>query len=138
MAILDRDEQLRELLARIESVAIVGVSPDPSRPSHSVAVYLLAATDWNLWFVNPRVERVLGEPCYPTLSDLPGVPDVVDVFRRREHLAGVVDDAITVGAGAVWFQLGLRDDGAAERAAAAGLDVVQDRCLQVEHGRLAL
>jgi predicted CoA-binding protein len=131
------DDALRALLATVSTVAIVGVSPDPARPSHSVAAYLREATEWTIWFVNPTVDEILGERCHASLHDLPGRPDLVDVFRRQEFLSGVVDDAVHVGARAGWFQLGLRDDLAARRAADAGLQVVQDRCLRIEHRRLA-
>lgn len=98
--------------------------------------YLIDHTDWTLWFVNPMVSELFGRPAYPSLAALPEVPDMVDVFRRTEHLAGVVDESVAVGAASVWFQLGLVDDVAADRAVSAGLDVVQDRCLQIEYARL--
>jgi predicted CoA-binding protein len=128
-------EEIDRLLERTRSVAVVGVSPDSARPSHRVAAYLMGATGWTVYFVNPNVDRVLGRQVYPSLSDLSEAPDIVDVFRRTEHLRAVTDQAIEVGAGAVWFQLGLVDDDAAAAAVAAGLDVVQDHCLRVEHSR---
>ncbi len=85
--------------------------------------------------VNPAYEEVLGVKCYPSLADLPEVPDVVDIFRRPEAIPGVVDEAIALGAKVVWFQLGLRHDEAAQKALDAGLQVVQDRCLKIEHAR---
>lgn len=97
-------------------MAVVGASPRSSRPSHQVAAYLSEATDWQVWFVNPAAGSVLGQPTIPSLADLPAVPDLVDVFRRPEHLPGVVEAAIDVGASAVWFQLGLRHEAAAQRA----------------------
>lgn len=136
MPILESDHEMRTLLERVGSVAVVGVSPDPSRPSHGVAAYLQRSTSWRVWFVNPNVETILGQRAYAALSDLPDVPDLVDVFRRAQHLPRVTDDAIVAGAGAVWFQLGLTSDTAARSAATAGLDVVQDHCLRVEHRRL--
>jgi len=136
MALLTTDDELRVLLRGVGSVAIVGVSANPARPSHEVAAYLQRATRWQLWFVNPTVDEVLGQPTFASLSDLPVVPDLVDVFRRTEHLPTVTAHAIEVGAGAVWFQLGLRHPAAARSALDAGLDVVQDHCLKVEHGRL--
>lgn len=136
MAILDRPEQRRRLLAGASEVAIVGVSDDPRRPSNEIAAYALSVTGWRVWFVNPNHTTVLGRQVYPSLASLPVVPDLVDVFRRVEHLAAVTDEAIAIGAEALWFQLGLVDHEAAQRAAAAGLDVVQDRCLMVEHSRL--
>ena len=133
--IADHDE-LRSLLQRTRSVAVVGVSDNPRRPSHTVSRYLVDHTDWTLWFVNPTIAEVFGRTVYPSLAELPEVPDMVDVFRRTEHLSGVVDESIEIGASSVFFQLGLVDDAAAGRAADAGLDVVQDRCLQIEHARL--
>lgn len=128
-------EEIDALLARTRTVAVVGVSSDPDRPSREIAGYLLTRSDWTVYFVNPNLESVLGRDVYATLADLPDPPDLVDVFRRREHLGDVTDQAIAAGAGAVWFQLGLVDDAAARRAVAAGLDVVQDHCLGVEHAR---
>lgn len=136
MPLIDDHDQIRALLQRTRSVAVVGVSDNPRRPSHTVSRYLIDHTGWTLWFVNPTLTEVFGRPVYPSLSDLPEVPDMVDVFRRTEHLSGVVDESIEIGASSVFFQLGLVDDAAARRAVDAGLDVVQDRCLQIEYARL--
>ena len=135
MAILERAGERLQLMARTRSVAIVGMSANPARASHFVATYLIGRTDWTLWFVNPTLDEAFGRPVYPSLAELPEVPDLVDVFRRRSELPAVVDEAIAVGADAVWFQLGLTDDAAAWTAADAGLDVVQNRCLKIEHAR---
>jgi len=135
MPVLERAGERLALMRRTRSVAIVGMSANPARASHFVATYLLGKTDWTLWYVNPMLDEVLGQPCYPTLADLPEVPDMIDVFRRADELAGVVEEAIAIGATSVWFQLGLRDDAAAERASEAGLAVVQNRCLKIEHAR---
>ena len=135
MAILERARDRLALMERTRSVAIVGMSPDPARASHFVATYLIGKTDWTLWFVNPRETEILGATVYPSLADLPETPDMVDVFRRVEELPGVVDESIEVGAASVWFQLGLVHDEAASTANAAGLDVVQNRCLKIEHAR---
>jgi hypothetical protein len=116
-------------------VAIVGASPNPSRASYFVLTYLLADTDFQLFLVNPTATEILGLPVYPRLADLPTVPDLVDVFRRAEDLPAVAEDAIAVGASTLWFQLGLRHDAAAQRAHDAGLTVVADRCLKIEHAR---
>jgi predicted CoA-binding protein len=136
VTLLDRAEQRRRLLESITDVAIVGVSDDSRRPSHEVAEYAISSTGWRVWLVNPNHNEVLDRRVYPSLSALPVVPDLVDVFRRVEHLAEVTDEAIAVGAKALWFQLGLVDHASARRAAEAGLDVVQDRCLMVDHIRL--
>lgn len=125
-----------EILRTTESVALVGVSPNVIRSSNFVASYLVR-TPYRVWMVNPAADEVLGERCYPSLADLPEVPDVVDVFRRHDAIPAVVDEAIDVGAKVVWLQLGLRHDEAARRAADAGLQVVQDRCLKIEHARFS-
>jgi predicted CoA-binding protein len=90
-----------------------------------------------MWPVNPHAQEVLGLKCYPTLRDLPGPPDIVDCFRKAAELPAVVEEAIEVGAKVVWFQLGLRNEEAAAIARSAGLKVVQDRCLKIEHARFA-
>ena len=124
------------LIQRTQSVAMVGVSANPARPSNFVATYLLSSsTDFDVYFVNPVVSEILGKPCYPSLADLPLVPDLVDVFRRPADLPGVASEAIDIGAKAFWVQLGLWSAEAAEAANDAGLDVVMDRCLKIEHAR---
>lgn len=130
--LLRSDDGIDEVLTRTRSVAVVGVSSDAKRPSRRVAAYLIGATDWNVYLVNPNLDAALGRVVYPSLAALPERPDLVDTFRRSEHLPAVVDGAIAAGAGAIWFQLGLVDDLAAARATEAGLDVVQDHCLRVE------
>ncbi len=137
MAILERAVERLELMHRTTTVAIVGMSSNPSRASHFVATYLSGKADWTVWYVNPRETEILGRPVYPSLADLPDTPDLVDVFRRTDDLPSVVDEAIEVGAKAVWFQLGLEHDAAAATASCAGLDVVQNRCLKIEHARFA-
>lgn len=135
MAVLERAAERLDLMHRTRSVAIVGMSANPARASHFVATYLIGSTDWQLYYVNPTLDQVLGRPCHASLADLPETPDLVDVFRRADELPGVVGEAIDVGAPAVWFQLGLVHDEAAAAAAGAGLDVVQNRCLKIEHAR---
>ena len=126
------------LLRRTTTIAIVGVSSNPSRASYFVATYLRAdAPEFTVWYVNPRETEVLGQPVFASLADLPEPPDMVDVFRRADDLPAVTDEAIAVGATSLWFQLGLRHDEAAARAEAAGLAVVQDKCLKIEHARFA-
>lgn len=117
-------------------MAVVGVSDKPTRPSHGVAAYLLEHTDFEVWFVNPRLTTLMGRPVHPSLADLPAAPDIVDVFRRPSELPAVTDDAIAAGAGALWTQLGLYDESVAATASSAGLTVVMDRCLMVEHRAL--
>ena len=135
MTVLEVAPQRLALLRRSRHIAIVGMSDKPERASHFVATYLLGATDYEVSFVNPRIDEVLGRRVYPSLDSLPSTPDIVDVFRRQDDLAEVTDEAIAAGARSVWFQLGLRDDEVAATAAAAGLDVVQDRCLKIEDAR---
>lgn len=137
MAILERAAQRLALMQQTRSVAIVGISANPSRASNFVATYLAGKTDWRVYYVNPRQTEVLGQPVYPSLADLPETPDMIDVFRRIDHLPSVVHDALEAGAKSVWFQLGLVHDEAASEATAAGLDVVQNRCLKIEHARFA-
>ncbi len=124
------------IIQNARSVALVGVSANPIRSSNFVATYLVR-TPLRTYPVNPAYEEVLGLRCYPTLRDLPEVPDIVDIFRRPEAIPGVVEEAIAVGAKVVWFQLGLRHDAAARMAREAGLEVVQDRCLKIEHARFS-
>jgi predicted CoA-binding protein len=123
------------ILRSTRTVAMVGASANPSRASNFVATYLLAESDFEVWFVNPTVSSILGHPVYPSLADCPGVPDLVDVFRRPDELMGAADDAIAVGARTLWLQLGLSDDAVAAHAAAAGMNVVMNRCLKIEHAR---
>lgn len=125
-----------QVIQSSESVALVGVSANPIRSSNFVAAYLLR-TPWRVYMVNPAYDEVLGVPCYPTLADLPEVPDIVDVFRREDAIPGVTGEAIDVGAKVLWLQLGLRHEAAAAKARAAGLQVVQDRCLKIEHARFS-
>jgi hypothetical protein len=131
----DARERLR-IIREASSVALVGVSANPIRSSNFVASYLIR-TPLTSYPVNPRYDEVLGLRCYPSLRDLPEVPDIVDIFRREDQIPAVVDEAIEVGARVVWFQLGLRNDAAAAKALDAGLEVVQDRCLKIEHARWA-
>lgn len=126
----------KAILDRTRTVAMVGASANPARPSYFVATYLLSSsTDFDVYFVNPRETELLGRPVYPSLADLPVTPDLVDVFRRPEDLPDVAREAITVGAATFWAQLGLWSDEAAAVAHDAGLEVVMNRCLKIEHAR---
>jgi predicted CoA-binding protein len=127
-------ERLR-MLRSTTSVAIVGASANPARASYFVAAYLLSSSPYDVYFVNPRATEILGHPVYPSLADLPVVPDLVDVFRRHDDLPRVLDETLAVGARTLWLQLGLWHEDVARRAEAAGLDVVMDRCLKIEHAR---
>ena len=129
-------ENIRRVLRSTKTVAIVGSSANTSRASYFVATYLRAdAREFTVWYVNPRESEILGQPVYPSLADLPGVPDLVDVFRKTDDLPEVTEEAIAIGAKFLWFQLGLTHESAAATAEAAGLVVVQDRCLKIEHAR---
>jgi len=114
---------------------VVGLSPDPSRPSFEVAAYLKEA-GYRIIPVNPSCERIMGESCYRSLAEVPGEVDVVQIFRKSEHVPPVVDEAIAKGARAVWMQSGVVHREAAAKAQAAGLLVVMDRCMLQEHARL--
>lgn len=125
----------RALLEDTRTIAVVGLSPSPHRPSNEVARYLRAA-GYTIIPVNPACDEVLGEKCYPSLREVPGPIDMVDVFRRPEDVMAVVEDAIAVGARSLWLQLGVIAPEAAQRAAEAGLKVVMDRCSKIEHAVL--
>jgi hypothetical protein len=125
-----------QIIQNFESVALVGVSANPIRSSNFVASYLVR-TPFRTYPVNPAYDQVLGLKTYDTLYDLPEVPDIVDVFRRHDAIPEVVDQAIEIGAKVVWLQLGLRHEEAARKARDAGLLVVQDRCLKIEHARFS-
>ena len=133
------DEQtIRAVLGR-RTWAVVGCSPDPGRDSNRIA-RLLESRGYHVFPVNPQADEVLGRRCYPSLAELPAGTkvDVVDVFRRSEQAGVHVDEAIALGASAVWLQLGVVDEAAAGRARDAGLEVVMDRCPAIELPRLGV
>jgi predicted CoA-binding protein len=123
------------LLRRSRSVAIVGASNNPARASFFVATYLLSSSPYDVYFVNPMADEILGQPAYASLADLPVVPDIVDVFRKHDDLPGVAQEAVDAGAKALWLQLGSWNEDAAAIGEAAGLSVVMDRCIKIEHAR---
>jgi predicted CoA-binding protein len=129
------DETLRALLETAQRVVVVGLSPKENRDSNQVASFL-QGRGYEIVPVYPREKTILGAKVYERVRDVSGRVDVVDVFRRGEDLPGVVEDAIAAGAPAVWFQLGCVNEQAAERARSAGLQVVMDRCIEVESLRL--
>jgi uncharacterized protein len=133
-------ESESDLVARLlrdsRSIAVVGLSTDPGRPSYAVAAYLQRA-GYRIIPVNPKAKVILGEICYPDVASIPHPVDLVDVFRRPEDLTAVARDAIEGGARAIWFQLGLIHPEAEDLARTAGLAVVSDRCLKIEHARLS-
>lgn len=122
------------ILQQSRTVAMVGLSANPFRPSHFVAIYLLSE-GYNVVPVNPREQEILGRRCYPSLKEVPEPVDVVDIFRDPKAVPPLVDDAIAIGAKVVWMQLGVINDEAAARAREAGLEVVMDACMKIEHAR---
>ena len=121
-------EQIRALLCSVRSIAIVGLSPDPSRPSYRVASGL-RSLGYRIVPVRPMVEEVLGEKAYPDLESLPALPDIVDVFRAAEHVPAIVESCIRLGIWNLWLQEGIVHEAAAQRAREAGITVVMDRCM---------
>ena len=117
-------------------MAVVGLSPDPNRPSHKVASYL-AQHGYEIIPVNPDAHEILGKTSYPDLQSLPQSVEIVDIFRRSEEVLPIVDEAIKIGAKAVWMQEGVINEAAASRARDAGLLVVMDKCMLKEHRRLS-
>lgn len=114
---------------------MLGASPNPARASNFVATYLLASTDYDVYFVNPHAAEILGRPVYGSLAELPVVPDLVDVFRRPTDLPQVLAQVLEVGTSTLWLQFGLFDTAVAQEGEAAGLAVIMDRCLKIEHAR---
>lgn len=130
-------EAIATVLTTTHTWAVVGCSPKPNRDSHRIA-RLLQHRGFRVIPVNPAVEELLGERCYPSIAEIPAAEgvEVVDIFRRADHAGAHVDEAIAAGARAVWLQLGVVDDEAAQRALDAGLLVVMDRCPAIELPRL--
>lgn len=127
----------QRILRDTRTLAVVGASANPARPSYFVATYLLSSTRYEVFFVNPRLDELLGRPVYPSLADLPAKPDLVSVFRRHDDLPGVADEVIAAGARTLWLQLGLWHEPVAHTCEAAGLEVVMNRCVKIEHARFA-
>ncbi|HEX2028798.1 MAG TPA: CoA-binding protein [Nitriliruptorales bacterium] len=134
MTVRDEDA-VRRVLRYTRRIAVVGLSAKPHRASHGVAAALVVQ-GYEVVPVNPHVDQVLGRRAYPSLRDVPGNIDLVDVFRRPEHLPDVAREAAAVGARGLWLQLGLRSEEARRVAEEAGMDIVEDRCLKVEVARL--
>ena len=129
---------LQRILRETKTIAVVGASANPHRASHEVFTYLTNTGDYTVYPVNPTISEIDGVPTYPSLADLPVVPDLVDVFRRRSELAAVLDDVLALPQRpkTLWLQLGLFDEQVARDAESAGITVVMDRCLKVDHARL--
>jgi predicted CoA-binding protein len=126
---------IARILKNYRSVALVGLSRDPSKYSHRVASYL-QTKGFRVIPVNPSAEEILGEQVYKDLTEIKETVEAVDIFRPSDTVEPIVDQAIEIGAKAVWMQLGIVNETAAEKAAKAGLDVVMDRCMMIEHKRL--
>ena len=132
---MDDIASLRRILKTNRVIAVVGLSANWWRPSYFVAKYL-QAHGYRVIPVNPAYQEVLGEKCYASLKEIPDQVDMVDCFRKAGEIPALAEDAIAIGAKCLWMQLGVVNDEAAKRATAAGLDVVMDHCVKIEHGRL--
>ncbi len=128
-------QQIESLLKAAETIAVVGLSPKPERPSNAVAAYLLSQ-GYTVIPVNPGQRQILGQTCYPNLAAIPVKVDIVNIFRRAEFVPSIVKQAVATGAGAVWMQSGIAHHEAARAATDRGLMVVMDRCIKVDHARL--
>lgn len=122
------DDERRALLERVKTIAVVGLSPKPGRPSHTVA-RAMQGFGYRIIPVRPAVDSVLGEKAYASLSDVPDRIDLVDVFRAAEHLPAVVEECLALNLPAIWIQEGIVNEAAAQKARAAGMTVVMDRCI---------
>ena len=129
-------DQIRELLERAKTIAVVGLSDNPMRPSHGVSAYM-QSHGYRIIPVNPECDEVLGQKSYPSLLDVPEKIDIVNVFRRPMFVPSVVDQAIQIEAPAIWMQEGVIHEAAAEKARQAGIFVVMDRCILVEHRKIS-
>ncbi len=129
---IDLNETIRFILTEYKRVAVIGVSDNPSRASYHIAKYLIGS-GFTVIPINPALSEIFGLQCYPDLLTAPGPIEIVDIFRRPEFIPEIVDQAIKIGAKAVWMQSGLVEEASAERARAAGLKVVMDHCIMVEH-----
>lgn len=130
------ERAVADILRKSRTVAVVGISDKEERDSHKVAKYL-KDHGYRIIPVNPKLTEVLGETCYPDLRSVPEHIDVVDVFRSIDAIPGIVEEAVAVGANVVWMQLGLQHEDAARRARDAGLSVVMNKCMKIEHSQLS-
>lgn len=126
---------LRRILSENHVIAVVGLSANWNRPSFFAAKYMMEH-GYTVIPVNPGQSEILGQRCYAKLADIPGKVDIVDCFRKSEEILPLADQAIAIGAKVLWMQLGVINQEAAQRAVSAGLDVVMNRCVKIEHGRL--
>jgi uncharacterized protein len=130
-----KEADLKRILREAKTIAVVGLSANPTRESHMVASYL-KARGYRIIPVNPVAEEILGEKSYPNLESIPESVDVVDVFRRPEHVPEIANQAVKIGAKVLWMQVGVTNEDAARTAREGGLEVVQDRCMMADHSRL--
>jgi len=135
MPIVDDIAGLRRILLRSRTLAVVGLSAQWHRPSYFAAKYM-RDHGYRIFPVNPRYDEVLGQRCYPDLRSVPEPIDIIDCFRKAEEIPAIADVAIAIGAKVLWMQLGIVNDDAAQRASAAGIDVVMNRCVKIEHARI--
>jgi len=131
---MDDSDKIRRILRNSRTVAVVGLSAQWHRPSHFAAKYM-QEHGYRVIPVNPMYEEILGEKCYKSLREIPDKVDVVDCFRKSAEIASLADDAIAIGAKVLWMQLGVANPAARAKAEAAGLEVVENRCVKIEHGR---
>ena len=132
---MDDSEKIRRILAKSRTLAIVGLSAQWHRPSYFAAKYM-QEHGYRVIPVNPMYDEILGEKCFKSLRDIPEKVDVVDCFRKSAEIPALAEDAIAIGAKVLWMQIGVTSAAARARAEAAGLEVVEDRCVKIEHGRL--
>ena len=132
---MDDIATLRRILKDSRTIAVVGLSANWYRPSYFAAKYM-QEHGYRIIPVNPQYDNILGEPCRKSLADIPEKVDIVDCFRRSEEIPAIAEEAIAIGAKVLWMQLGVTSEAARRRAQAAGLEVVEDRCVKIEHGRL--
>ena len=131
----DDIQTLRRILKENHVIAVVGLSANWYRPSYFAAKYMMEH-GYSIVPVNPAYKEVLGQKCYASLRDIPTKVDIVDCFRKTEEIPSIAEDAIAIGARVLWQQLGVKNEAAARKAEAAGLDAVMDRCVKIEHARL--
>jgi len=128
--------EVKALLEKSKNVAIVGISNKQDRASYQVAKWLQQNAHFNLFFVNPVIDEVLGQKTYPSLAEIPEQMDIVDVFRKAEDCPSVLEKAIAVGAKSIWLQLGISSDEVATKGLEAGMKVVMDRCIKIDYAAL--
>ncbi|MEO7744587.1 MAG: CoA-binding protein [Usitatibacter sp.] len=131
---MDDSEKIRRILLRSKTLAIVGLSAQWHRPSYFAAKYM-QEHGYRIIPVNPMYDEILGEKCFKSLRDIPEPVDVVDCFRKSAEIPALAEDAIAIGAKVLWMQIGVKSEAARARAEAAGLEVVENRCVKIEHGR---